>query len=164
MPLITLNGRDKFVDGHGEMLIKFLSLVNVANAGDDDKINSATMIRYMAEISWFPIAALNDYIKWEAIDSSSAKATMTHNGLTVSGIFQFNERGDMIGFTADRYYGTDDKASLEKWVVEIKGYRDFNHMRIPYKNKVIWKLKTGDFNWANIELTDLEFNKPELYR
>ena len=62
MPLITMAGRDKFVNGNGEMVIKLLSLVNVANAGGGDKINSATMIRYLAETTWFPSTALNDYI------------------------------------------------------------------------------------------------------
>lgn len=47
--------------------------------------------------------------------------------------------------------------------MEITGYKDFEGIRIPHKSKVTWKLKTGDFNWANVELTDLEFNKPELY-
>ena len=70
----------------------------------------------------------------------------------------------MVGFTADRYYGADDNASLEKWVVETEDWKDFQGIRIPYKSKVTWKLKEGDFNWAKMELTDLEFNKAELYK
>jgi hypothetical protein len=54
--------------------------------------------------------------------------------------------------------------TMETWLVEITGYKDFQGIRIPYKNKVSWKLKKGDFNRADIELTDLEFNKPELYK
>ncbi len=164
MPLVTLTGRDKFENGYGEMTIKLLSLYKVAYGHDNEKINSATMIRYLAETSWFPAAALSKYIQWEAIDSVSAKATLTDNGLKVSGIFKFTEQGDMTGFTADRYYGTADNAKLEKWVVETEDWKDFSGIRIPYKSKVIWKLKAGDFNWAKMELTDLEFNKTELYK
>jgi hypothetical protein len=164
MPLVTLTGRDKFEKGHGEMAIKILSLYKVAYGHDNEKINSATMIRYLAETSWFPTAALSEYIKWEAVDSLSAKATLTDNGVTVSGIFTFNQQGDMAAFTADRYYGTADNAVKEKWVVETEGWKDFNGIRIPYKSKVTWKLKAGDFNWAKMELTDLEFNKTGLYK
>jgi hypothetical protein len=164
MPLIALTGRDKFEKGHGEMAIKFLSLYKVAYGHDNEKINSATMLRYLAEISWFPTTALSEYIQWQAIDSLSAKATFTDNGLKVSGIFKFTGQGDMAAFTADRYYGTDDNAVLEKWVVETEDWKDFNGVRIPYKSKVSWQLKTGDFNWAKMEITDLEFNKNGLYK
>jgi hypothetical protein len=164
MPLITLTGRDKFEKGHGEMAIKLLSLYKVAYGHDNEKINSATMLRYLAETSWFPTAALSEYIQWEAIDSLSAKATLTDNGLKVSGIFKFTEQGDMVGFTADRYYGTADNAVQEKWVVETEDWKVFSGIRIPYKSTVSWKLKTGDFNWAKMEVTDLEFNKTGLYK
>lgn len=164
MPLVTLVGRDKFENGQGSMFIKLLSLFKVADVKNTEKVNSATMIRYLSETSWFPAAALSDYIKWETVDSLSAKAVMNYNGMVVSGIFRFTENGDMVGFTADRYYGTDANARLEKWVVETEDWKDFNDIRIPYKSKVTWKLKEGDFNWAKMELTDLEFNRTELYK
>lgn len=64
MPLVYMNGRDKFENGKGEMLIKALSLVNVVNEGGDTKINESTMLRYLAEMCWFPSAALNEYTKY----------------------------------------------------------------------------------------------------
>ena len=163
MPMIDVTGRDKFVNGKGEMTIKLLSLVNLANARDDEKLNSATMIRYLAETTWFPSAALNDYIRWEALSSTSAKAIMTYKGITVSGIMKFAENGDFLSFEADRYKDTGKNASLEKWLVETIAYKDFNGIRIPHKSKVTWKLKEGDFNWATMELTDIEYNNPGLY-
>jgi len=163
MPIIDVTGRDKFVNGKGEMTIKLLSLVNLAKARDDDKLDSATMIRYLAETTWFPTAALNDYIGWEALSPTSAKAIMTYKGITVSGIMKFAENGDFVSFEADRYKETGKKASLEKWLVETIAYKDFNGIRIPHKSKVTWKLKEGDFNWATMELTDIEYNNPQLY-
>ena len=87
MPLIKLVGRDKFENGQGSMFIKLLSLFKVADAKNTEKVNSATMIRYLSETSSFPAAALSDYIKWEAGDSLSAKAVMSFNGMVLSGIF-----------------------------------------------------------------------------
>ena len=164
MPGIYLSGLDKFIDGEGYMQIKALSLFNVANTSRDPKMNAATMIRYLAETTWFPTAALNEYMKWEAIDSSSAKVSMTYKDISVSGIINFDENGDLSSFVADRYMGDGPTASLEKWVVDITGYKDFHGFRIPYKSRVTWKLKDGDFNWADMELTDLEFNNPHLYK
>ncbi|GAB2824409.1 hypothetical protein GCM10027043_27130 [Ferruginibacter profundus] len=163
MPLLTLYGRDKLEDGQGELLIKALSLFPVAQDGNNDKVNSASLIRFLSETSFFPGAALSNYIKWESIDSLTAKATMTYNRYTVSGIFTFNDDGDLLSFTAGRYYGSDEKATVEKWLITVTGYANFNGIRIPYKNKVTWQLKTGDFTWADIELTALEFNVPKVY-
>jgi hypothetical protein len=164
MSLVNLTGRDKYEKGHGEMAIKLLSLYKVAYGHDNEKINSATMLRYLAETSWFPTAALSEYIQWDAVDSLSAKATLTDNGLSVSGIFKFNQQGDMVAFTAARYYGTADNAVQENWVVQTEDWKNFSGIRIPYKSSVTWKLKTGDFNWAKMEVTDLEFNKTGLYK
>ena len=163
-PLITLSGRDKFVDGQGHLLIKLLSLFTVAKSGNDKKMNTATMIRYLAEISWFPSAALSKFIRWEPIDSFSAKAIMEFQGVRAEGIFHFNPAGDFVRFTADRFMGNGKDAKPEKWLVEVTGYKEFHGYRIPYKNKVTWQLPTGDFNWADIEITEIDFNVPEIYR
>jgi len=164
MPLIYLNGRDMLIDGEGEMIIKLLSLINVVNEGHNEKMNSGTMIRYLAEICWFPSAALNDYLAWEEIDSLSAKATMKLDNKNVSGIFRFNENGEMISFEADRYYGGGEDAKLERWVIETIESKEIDGYHIPVKSKVIWKLKEGDYNWLNLEITDLNVNKPEMYK
>jgi hypothetical protein len=164
LPPVFMSGRDKFSNAKGEMLIKLLSLKNVVNAGGDKKMNEAAMIRFLAETCWFPSAALTEYIKWESINKFSSKATMTYKDITVSGIFNFSESGDIKGFEALRYYGNDEKASLEKWIIEVQDYKDFGGIRIPYNSKVIWKLKDGDFTWMNVELIDLEYNHAKMYR
>jgi len=164
LPSVNLTGRDKFENGYGQMTIKLLSLVNIAEAAGDEKTNASTMLRYLAEISWFPSAAISEYIKWEPIDAVSAKAIMSFRGIVVAGVFTFTKDGDMASFSADRYYGTGNAATLEKWLVQAETWKEFHGIRIANKNKVTWRLKTGDFNWANIEVTDLEFNRTEIYK
>ncbi len=164
MPFVTMYGRDKLTKGKAEMTIKLAALVNLVNARANYKLNSATMIRYLAEISWFPAAALSNYIKWESIDATSVKATMSYSGIIVSGIMHFKESGDLVCFEAERYMGDGKNASLEKWCVEVDDYKTFHGIRIPYKNKVTWKLKSGDFTWATIEVTDIEYNNRTMYK
>ena len=43
------------------------------------------------------------YIKWVAIDSTSAKATVTYNDVSGSVVFHFNEQGRLKSCTADSY-------------------------------------------------------------
>jgi len=163
MPLVHLVGRDKLTDGKGAMIIKLLSLFNVVNEKNNEKINSGTMIRYLGEICWFPAAALNEHITWKEVDELTAKATLAVNGEEVSGIFRFNENGEMKSFEAERYYGGGQDATLQRWVVETVESSTFDGYRVPGKLTVTWKLPEGNFTWLHLEIMDLEVNRFERY-
>jgi hypothetical protein len=51
------------------------------------------MLRFLGEIVWFPSAALSPILTWEAIDGTSARATMRHGGLVESAVFAFSDEG-----------------------------------------------------------------------
>ena len=158
-PFTHLFARDKYVDGRGNMLIKLLSLYPVANAKGKE-IDQGSMLRYLAEIVWFPSAALGNYIKWEQVGSSRAKATITSGGITASGIFSFNPDGDITGFEAKRFYDRKEGPTLEDWLIsnDKDGYKEFEGIRVPAKSTVTWKLKSGDFTWLRLEITDIKYN------
>ncbi|MEN8247932.1 MAG: DUF6544 family protein [Bacteroidota bacterium] len=155
--LLQFSGRDKFVDGKGEMLIKILSLISVADASGD-MIDQGAAMRYLAEIIWFPSVALNDYIKWEEAGDLRSKATLTFNGGTVSGIFSFNEAGDVVGFEAMRY--NDQTGKPEKWIVNIdeESCRLFQGIKIPTEGSITWALEEGDFNWLEVKIDSITYN------
>lgn len=163
IPLISIIGRDKLIDGKGEMQIKLASLISLVNEKNNNKINQGAMLRYLAEICWFPSAAISKYISWESINETSAKATFRHKDQSVSGVFSFSENGDFVSFTANRYYGGGTNATLEKWHIEALSYKEFNGIKIPNKSKVTWKLPEGDFHWLNLEITDIDYNISQYY-
>ncbi len=163
MMVLHLSGRDKFVNGKGNMLIKALSLILVADAKGAETDQGAAL-RYLAEIIWFPTAALNHYIHWEEIDASSAKATLTYGDKIVSGIFYFNSDSDMITFEADRYYDRKGGATLEKWHIESTEYGERNGIRMPVASEITWKLKEGDFTWYKLEIPNVIYNqRPSIF-
>lgn len=157
-PGLTLGGRDLYLNGHGHMLIKAFYLFPVADATGPET-DQGTMLRYLAEASWFPGAALSSYIRWDSIDDRSARAAMTYGGVTASGIFHFNAAGDFAAFDAKRYYTRKEGATLEDWHIEAKGWKTFgNGVRIAHQNEVSWKLAEGDFTWLKLEISELETN------
>ncbi|PQV50462.1 hypothetical protein CLV33_102324 [Jejuia pallidilutea] len=162
MPMLKMVGRDKLINGKGNMLIKLAGIIPIVNEGENEKINSATMLRYLAEIVWFPSAALNNYIYWEAIDKLTVKATLTINEKSVTGVFKFSDVGEVQSFEAKRYYGAGEHATLQTWYIKIREFKDFNGYKIPSKSDVLWKLKEGDFNWLYLEITKLNYNTLEL--
>jgi hypothetical protein len=158
-PLIYIAARDKYVGGKGNMFVQLMSLYPIADA-KGTTIDQGSMLRYLAEICLFPTAVVSNYIRWEALDSLSARATMSFGGVTASGLFRFTADGDMVSFEAQRYYDRKEGATLEDWLCVSKGWKDFHGIRVTNSFDIIWKLKAGDYFWLNVEVTDMEFNIP----
>lgn len=156
-PLIKIKGRDKFIDGKGEMLIKINSLINVVNE-KGTRMDEGTLQRILGELVWFPSLALSPYINWEAIDDTSAKATMTYKGTTGSGTFYFNENGDFIKFVALRFMGNKPDAKRYPWVLTVDDYTVFEGIKVPSKMKATWILETGDWTWLDLEINSIKYN------
>jgi hypothetical protein len=164
MPLIKVEGRDKFSGGQAEMLMNILGLIPVVNQGSNEKINSGALQRYLAEIVWFPSDALSPYITWEKMDDHSAKATLTYKGTTGSGTFIFDEKGNFTKFSAPRYMGGDEDAELKEWVITAQETQVISGIRIPVKLEVTWKLGTGEWTWLKIDIMDIQYNLTDEYQ
>ncbi len=156
-PLYFL-GRDKLIEGKGSMLIKLNGIVPVVDSKNDLKTDEATLQRYMAEICWFPSAAMESYIHWESVDELTAKASMTLDDKTVSGLFTFSPEGDLISFETKRYMGQGNNTSLEIWQIHNTSFKTFNGIRIPNKSQVSWKLAKSDFQWLQLEISEIYYN------
>lgn len=157
-PLIPVAGRDKFTNGNGEMLIKMFSLIPIAHASANEKTNQATLQRYLAEIVWFPSAALSPYITWEEIDSNSATATMQYQGTEGSGTFHFDNDGNFKKFVAMRYKDVKDLQPTE-WTVTALKNQEFNGITIPSELAVYWKLESFDWHWLKLQITQVAYNE-----
>lgn len=156
-PFIEITGRDKFVDGKGQMLIKLFSLFNIVNE-KGEKMDEGTLQRYLAETVWFPSAVASPYIKWETIDSLSAKATMNYKGVTGSGTFYFNEKGDFIKFSCLRFKGNEPDAKRYEWVITVDEHAIKNRIKIPVKMKASWQLENELWTWLEVNVVDIQYN------
>ena len=153
-PLIEIAGRDKFMEGHGNMLIKPLYLFKAANSSGAE-VDQGTLIRYLAEMAWFPQAALSPYITWHSTNNSEAIATITFGGVTASGIYYFDEEGRITGFEAQRYGDFGGSYRKETWSVKTRDYKSFNGITIGNVSEVTWRLAEGDFHWLNMEILNV---------
>lgn len=161
-PMVGVMARDLYKNGQGNMLVKLLSVFKLTDATGKE-MDQGTLMRYMAEMMWFPSAALSKHIKWEEIDENSARATMTYKGSSGSAVFTFNDKGWVREFVGERYMEKKGRYSLETWAGSVTEYRNMNGIRIPYKGEVTWKLKDGDFTWMKWEICHIEYNCPTPY-
>lgn len=155
---LSFQGRDKYQDGKGEMLIKLNSLYNIVNERGD-KLNESTLQRYLGEMVWFPSLALSPTVTWQPIDEHTAKATMTYKGVSGSGTFHFTPAGDVAKFAALRYKGNDAAARRYEWEVEALDYRTFEGIRVPARITSTWKLEDHTWTWLKMEVTDIRYNR-----
>ncbi|MCL6260593.1 hypothetical protein M3O96_15930 [Aquiflexum sp. TKW24L] len=158
MPVISAFGRDKFIEGEGEMVFNLLSIIPVANDGPNPQINEAALQRFLGEIVWYPSAALSDYITWKDLGRQTAKATMTLGGLSGSGIFTFDEDGFVRNFTALRFQGSGPEAKKVEWIVNVIETKEYEGIKVPAKGNVTWRLETGDWTWAKFEILECNYN------
>jgi len=158
-PFIWIEGRDMYYQGKGNMLIKLLSTITAADATGSE-MDISSLIRFLSETPWFPTALLpSDYIEWKEIDSNSAQAVIKDNGYTASGIFSFNEKGEIIKFvTNDRYMEVDGKYFKEQWGGYYGNYQEIEGMKIPTEAEVEWNLSDKDLQYAKLKITDIQYN------
>lgn len=159
-PLVKIKGRDKFVDGRGEMLIKMNSLINVVNE-KGPQMDEGTLQRFLGELVWYPSVAVSPYIEWEEMDDYSARATMKWNGVTGSGIFYFDKEYNFIKFEALRYMGNKEDAPKYPWIITVDDYAVFDGIKVPSRMQATWKLDEGDWTWLKLEIEDLRYNIDE---
>jgi hypothetical protein len=160
--LVNFQGRDKFEDGKGEMLIKLNSLFNIVNERGK-KLDEASLQRYLGEMVWFPSLALSPYITWEQIEENTVKAIMTYKGTSGTGTFYFNTMGDVTKFSSLRYKGNETEAKRYDWEMNILGYKTFEGIKVPSKMTSTWKLDDKYWTWLKLEVTDIKYNKSPTF-
>lgn len=152
-------GRDAYVSGRGRMYITIGGLIPVADA-TGPRIDQGTALRFLGEIIWFPSAALAPYISWEAIDDTHAKAHFAFGDVKASATFTFDDQGRFTELAADRYY---DGKTLERWVIPATEWKVIRGIEMPTRGGAVWKLKSGDFDYYQWEITDVEVNQATLW-
>lgn len=166
-PLILMSATDRFTGGHGNMLIKLLSVITLGDAHGPE-MDQSELQRYLAEMAWFPTAWLSDAIEWQAIDAHSVQATFRDPRVTGSVTLHVNEQGQVTHFTAQRYKEEHGRYLLAPWLVQVEAYQEVDGIRIPTKFEITWHLASGDFSWFRGQITEIEYNQSgkvtRLYR
>jgi hypothetical protein len=156
-PLVSVLGRDKFLDGKGEMQMTLNGLLNLGKE-TGEKMDEGTLQRYLGETVWFPSGMVSPHISWEELNAHSAKATMNFKGTTGSGTFYFNNDGFFEKFVAMRYYGNAKNAKRYEWIITVQKYAEFSGIKIPSEMKATWMLDSGPWTWCQLEITDIRYN------
>lgn len=159
VPFVWIGARDMYYQGKGNMLIKMMSAITIADSKGKE-MDQSTLLRFLAESPWFPTALFpSNYLKWEEIDSNSAKAIITDGDHTVSGVFDFNHKGEITRFvTDDRFMEVNGKPVRERWTTYYTNYQEMSGIKIPTEGETEWNLKQGDFKPVRVRVMDIQYN------
>lgn len=161
LPLMRI--RDSYAAGRGRMFITAGGLVTVGDM-QGAEMDQGSMMRYLNEMMWFPSAFFSDYIRWEAIDDSSARVIMSDHGHQISAVLTFNDDGRLTNFSGERYRDTGDgRSELVLWSTPISEYGEFDGIRIPVRGCGVWHLEAGDLTYIELEILEVAYDRAETY-
>jgi hypothetical protein len=155
--LPVLRAKDRYEYGHGHMYGKLAGLFTVFDVRGEE-INQATKIRFLNEIMWFPTAFLGENITWEEVDAHSAQVTFRDRGKSVSGLMIFDDTGRLTNFTTMRYREIEGDFLLDPWSTPILDYGKRSGLNLPVRGQAVWNLPSGDLPYADLEITEVEYN------
>ncbi len=159
-PGVTVIGRDRLAGGAGSIEMRLLGLVPVARDSGPE-IDRGALLRYLNEIMWFPAAAIGPHIAWEAVDGDSARATITHAGVSASATFRFDRDGRLTDMVAERY--DREAGRVLPWSTPISDYGEFGGVRIPVAGEAVYARGEGDIPYIRLRVTAVEYDLPERY-
>ena len=162
-PFSIIAARDSYINNKGRMFIKMLGLITIGDV-QNKEMDYSSLVRYLNEMMWFPAAFLNENIQWEAINDQSARVTITDDNNSASAILYFDEKGAITNFAGYRYHEVNGVYVKDAWETPMTDYGTFNGLKLPVKGTAVWKMSDGDFNYINLEITDIEYNTAEIFR
>ncbi len=155
-PMGKMTGLDYYYNGNGKLDIRLAPSVPFMFS-DGYELSVSELIAFLGELVYNPSACLNDQIQWQEVSDTSVKATVEDAGLSVSGIFYFDENNLITHFGSnDRYFG-DTKVQIP-WIVYVGDYREFSEIKIPTTFRAVWLKDEGDYEYINATITDLTFD------
>src|SRR5688572_10265503 len=147
---VPMRVRDSYIGGTGAMLGRLGGVVPLVNQHDSAEMASGALTRWLGEAMWFPTALLPDAnpgegVHWDAIDDSTARATLTDGEISVQAEFHFAPTGEITRMTAMRYRDVNGVGVLTRFEAICGSYARREGIMIPMRAEVAWLLPEGRF-------------------
>ena len=155
-PGLSVYVRDSYALGAGSLHAAMQGLVTIARMHGTPQMAQGELMRYLAEAVWYPTALLpSQGIRWDGIDDTSARATLTDGAVAISLVFSFNLDGTMAtAWASSRPRSADQSAP---WLCRYRDYVERSGMLVPLEGEVEWQLQSGPEPYWRGRLTGIKF-------
>ncbi len=133
LPGLVANVHDSYIAGTGRLHAKMLGLFTVADVQGGGEIARGELMRYFAEMAWYPTALLpSQGIVWQAVDDRSANATLVDGPISLTLLFRFDDAGLITSVHADaRGSGVGKDMVMLPWDCSVSNYELRDGMMVP---------------------------------
>ncbi len=144
-PGVPAHVHDAYVAGEGLLRGALFGLVPVVNIAGTPELARGELLRFFAEMAWYPTALLpSQGVRWEPVDEAAARATLTDGQLAVTLLFRFGEGGLIDTVRAEaRGRVVDGETTSAPWQGRFWNYAEHGGMRVPLNGEVAWMLPEG---------------------
>ena len=159
MPGLVARVHDAYISGEGLLHASLFGLVSIVNLRGTPEIAQGELMRFFAEATWYPTALLpSQGVQWEAVDNTSAKATLKDGAITLTLLFRFDEN-DLIGSVRAeaRWRLVSGVATQAPWEARVSNYELRDGMRVPLEGEVAWMLPEGPKPYWRGRIIDLSY-------
>ena len=145
LPGVPAHVHDAYVAGEGLLRGALFGLVPVVYMAGTPEIARSELLRFFAEMAWYPTALLpSQGVRWASVNDTSARATLTDGKLAVTLLFRFNEDGLIDTVRAEaRDRVTKGKTVSAPWQGRFWNYAERADMCVPLDGEVAWLLPEG---------------------
>jgi hypothetical protein len=137
-PGISAYVHDSYIAGEGRLHAAMLGVFTVAEVQGDGEIARGELMRYFAEMAWYPTALLpSQGVRWEAVDDRSANATLVDGPISLTLLFKFDGAGLISGIHADaRGAGVGKDMVMLPWDCSLSNHELRHGMLVPTRGEV----------------------------
>jgi hypothetical protein len=159
MPGLPVRVHDAYIAGEGLLHAALFGLVSLVNLHGTPEVAQGELMRFFAEAAWYPTALLpSQGVRWEAVDETSAKATLKDGEITLTMRFRFNENGLIESVRAEaRGRIVGGEVIPTPWEGRWSHYELRDGMRIPLEGEVAWLLPEGPKPYWRGRITDIRY-------
>lgn len=146
---VWFSGSDGAAEGRSWSRFWLLGILPVARAGNNPDHRRAAFGRYVAEAAfWTPAALLpGEHVRWEAIDDSSARVILAHNGLQQAVDVTVDAEGRPVKVVFQRWSDANPAKvfQLQPFGGYLSDYRQFDGFRVPARVVAGNHFETDDY-------------------
>ena len=159
MPGLNVRVHDAYIAGEGILHASLLGLVSLVDLRGTPEAAQGELMRFFAEASWYPTALLpSQGVTWEAVNDTSAKATLKDNDITLTMLFRFNGDDLIQSVHAEARGRTVAGAVIPTpWEGRWSDYALRSGMHIPIAGEVAWMLPEGPQYYWRGRITHIRF-------
>jgi hypothetical protein len=163
LPGLPVRVHDAYVAGEGILHATLLGFVTLADLRGTPEMAQGELMRYFAEAPWYPTALLpSQGVRWEPVDDTSARATLTDGENSATLIFRFDTSGLIASVRAEaRGRTVQGKVVPTPWEGRWRNYEVREGARVPTEGEVAWLLPGGAKPYWRGRVTRLDYAAAE---